>query len=370
MRWMGLGMSLALVGCGGGKDTSSCGDGDTCAGTPTGSTSTGTTPGVPTGTPSGVTGGTPTGTPTGGTTTATAGWIGTPGPDCPTLIGTVPAMGEVDVFIGTTVRFDTNPVPPTSVIELYDPAGTAIPGVSTLDGAGVSFVPDQPLAASTVHQAHLIACGATAFFTFTTSDVGSGPVDPYTLVGQTLELDPASGVLVQPAGIAGLAGAFVSDERLYGVVGATASTLDVVTAIGDGLGNQDLCVPTGPPITLTVSGNGEVAGSEGAGVAYEPSVGVQTTYSSRAMTGVLNPAGDLLQGGTVLVEQVDMRPLEALVGSDPCALLAAFGVVCAPCPDGELQCLDVEGVDYEATAGVGPVVERSEADVLNDPNCP
>ena len=68
---------------------------------------------------------------------------------------------------------------------------------------------------------------------------------------------------------------------------------------------------------------------------------------------------------------LDMSTLEPLVGSDPCALLATFGIDCEPCPwGGPDVCLFLDVQSIPPAPYPDPLWLRDLVDIASDPSCP
>ena len=69
------------------------------------------------------------------------------------------------------------------------------------------------------------------------------------------------------------------------------------------------------------------------------------------LTATVSPAGATWTGGT-LAGRIDGRELSAaLDGADVCSMVESLGGACSACPDGEVQCFDLDIEDLAGTAG-------------------
>jgi hypothetical protein len=279
----------------------------------------------------------------------------------------VPESGATDAFYRTEV---------VAVLDDEDPSATlevaGVTGATTIDGTVVAFKPDAPLTGGSTYTATLnYECGTETWDFTVGNDVG-GTTDEAILPGATYSLDLASGTWIKPAGVGDLIGSLIGDvEVLFGVISVDAKggTIPMIGALGDGNGNQDICVPTldFPVAPTWTNPYWEV---------QTPSLDITVDTFTISVTdvtlgGAFTPDASSIQGG-VLKGSIDTRPLvdELAPGGTEggvCLLISSIaqGVECVPCGDGQPYCLEVWVGDITANKVTGSIVQLDEP----DPSC-
>lgn len=281
---------------------------------------------------------------------------------------TVPESGATDAFYRTDV---------VAVLDEADSGASiavdGVTGTNSIDGTVVYFTPDAPLTNGSSYTATLTyECGEETW-DFTVGDVG-GATDEASLPGNTYSLDLASGTWVKPAGVGDLIGGLIGDvEVLFGVISVDAKggTIPMIGALGDGNGNQDVCVPT---LDFPVAPTWENPYWEVVTPTLDITVDSFTiSVSDVTLGGAFTADGSAIEGG-VLKGSIDTRPLVDAVakgGSDGavCGLVTslASGVECVPCGDGQPYCLEVWVSDIDANLVPGTTIE--EIVTVTDPSC-
>ena len=324
----------------------------------------------------------------------------TPAPDV-VITEASPEPGESDVFFGGSfwIRFDG--VPDARSIEV-DRSGTPVPvNLSESSGGTVlNWAPLLPLEPSTVYTVTVSWSPNSAgdlVYDFATSDAGEPLPSPSVLVDRVFSTDLASATFTEPPGVGP-----ILQSQIGGVI-----------VLGEIHSDSDFS-PSGQPGLHLVSGPGELQAGDIAPVAcaevgyitagpdeavgtsddtpaiwfnpgfelgpFELSTsvqGVEATMQDVFMTGVYEPGGDRVVGGT-LSAQMDTRPLAPELdpegGEDAvCQLVAeTIGVECEECgpPNPGVFCLTL--VAENVTSIWQPSLELEVvtcADILGDPGC-
>lgn len=285
--------------------------------------------------------------------------------DCDVVISTSVTDGAQDVPGNRPVVVTLSEADPTATI-----AGSA-PGVTTLsdDGLALTWTPDPPLDPLADVTLDVTTCAGTSTVGYRTADYG-GPVDPGVDLSATGYLfDLATGTIVEPPTGSALL-ALLGDTGTQLLLGMTpgetadtstdASELDYrVAVVADG--TQDICSRT-----LDVAGGALDRGWFGFG----PAGATFEVYDTPVVLQDLSFGGALAADGgrvhaawlraAIEVEALAVAYAEGDV-EQACAFFGAAGAECAPCPDGQGQCLSLEVADLEGTATGTSVVSISEA---------
>ena len=176
-----------------------------------------------------------------------------------TIVGSYPEPGATDVFVGTTLFVDFSG--PTTATPTLTASGGATVALSTLWTSPTRIVvtPDSPLEFSTSYTATIEWTDGDDSMEFSTSDVGSTPVD-MDLTGATYAWNVGSGAIVSPQGGEMLLGAGGDFVLLTGITAQNGSDLDLIGGLAETDGSvpsQNLCVPTSQ-----ISGAAAAAGDD------------------------------------------------------------------------------------------------------------
>jgi hypothetical protein len=183
------------------------------------------------------------------------------------------------------------------------------------------------------------------------------------LVGKTYNMDLSSGRFVEPAGVGDIIGGLLTPDAasiLIGITSADAAEIGMMGAVGDGAGGQDMCTESFSfPIPADFTGNPffEIE-TERLDLSIE---GFDLTIEDLLISGSFAPDGSYIDG-LVLEGFLDVAILAELIGDDPCALLATFGVACEDCGDGlEPHCLGVKVDSMRGDELAGLTLEERDA---------
>ena len=163
-----------------------------------------------------------------------------------TIVGSYPEAGATDVFVGTTLFVDFSG-PTSATPTLTGPGGSTV-SFSTFWPSPTRIVvtPDSPLEFSSTYAASIVWTDGDDSMEFTTSDVGSTPVD-MDLTGATYAWNVGSGAIVSPQGGEMLLGAGGDFVLLTGITAQNGSDLDLIGGLANTestIPSQDMCVPT------------------------------------------------------------------------------------------------------------------------------
>ena len=285
------------------------------------------------------------------------------------IVDQFPIDGEVGAFYRTSVETVLQVEDLSATITLADGAGLAVPGVVSISGARVVFVPDNPLAPSADYDVEVTwGCGQEAW-SFQTSDVGA-PTDVLAVLGSTYSLDLASGRFVEPAGVGPLIQQQLDADMLVKFV-QLQPVLDTLMAMS-GTGAQDMCMATNvfPPGTFALDPYFSIGPAD---VSLDIQ-GIEILWEDMVLTGAFSPDGSSVEG-VVLIATQDTRPLVDLIGGygddAVCDLVAAFGVSCTTCPsDGLPYCLTTYVDSMAGTLEPGiDLIPITQFDIDNNPSC-
>ncbi len=224
----------------------------------------------------------------------------------------------------------------------------------------------------------LVGCGTLGLSFLTggkdevdTADVlDTGPADlppvEADVSGRTWTADLLEATISEPAGLSGLLVLLDSTEILFHVEAEYDDKLDLIFALTDAQGQQDVCQP--------------VLDFSGADFSGNPWVHVERTDVELRMNGTdvtlhdtqlelrIETYGQGFEHGW-LVSEVDGRELDTALGdridSTVCELLDAMGTECHACSDGDESCFfvrieDLDGHDYGGP--FDPDVDPSECE--------
>jgi hypothetical protein len=280
-----------------------------------------------------------------------------------------PADGQADAFYRTDV-----------VVTLDDPDAAAmisvdgVTGVSGVEDNIVYFEPDAPLTPGSTYTASVTYECGTESWSFTVSDVGAPTASSPN--GQVFSLDLSSGVFVKPGGpdVGALIGDLIGDtEVLFGVTAEPTDVIPMIGAVGDGTGSQDICYET-LDFPVDPSYEDPYFSLEAPALSIS-AAGLQVNLDNFELSGAFTPDVASIQGGT-LKGSIDTRTLkEALsLGTDApddavCGFVAAVGVQCEECPNGDgPYCLGLWVTDLEAANVGGTITPITAAEA--EANCP
>ncbi len=162
------------------------------------------------------------------------------------IVSVYPESGATEVFVGTSIVVDFSG-PTQATPSLSGPGDVAVPfATSWVSTTRMVVTPAESLDYSTTYDASVTWTDGTDDMEFTTSDVGSVPVNQ-DLTGTTYAWNIGSGNVISPEGdelLLGAAGDFV---LLTGVTAQSANNLGLIGGLADTSGAvlaQDLCIPT------------------------------------------------------------------------------------------------------------------------------
>lgn len=293
------------------------------------------------------------------------------------ILATFPGNATPDVYYRSAVRFTLAESDGTAVISLVDSAGTAVNGTQSAEGTIVSFQPDAPLANGATYTASLTYVCGTADVSWTVSGVGEPLADPTTIEGNKYSLDLANGEFVEPPGIGPLIQTEMDEEILIGVVTSDGTNIELMGALGDGMGQQDFCNPSIEfPVAASFSENPYfIVKSDELIMEIE---GFEIIIEDMEVSGAFAPDATYIEGA-VLAGTADTRPMVELIapgGDDKavCDLMAVFLVNCEPCADGTGEfCMTVYVDNMRADQATGDsLIVWTETDVegMSEIDCP
>ena len=322
--------------------------------------------------------------------------------DLVTIVGGYPAPGSVDVFVGTVLWVDFSG-PTEAAPSLATAAGTPVSGQMTWSSATrMVFTPDSSLEFSTSYTASVTWTDGSDSMEFSTSDVGSAPVD-VDMTGSTYAWDMGTGAVVSPQGGEALLGGGGDFTLLTGIMGQHPGHLDLIGSLADTEGAtpaQDLCVATAE-LSEAWAGDDDDSAGDDDDSAPAPSGGNWNDPNFSAgpanlLQRVPNPLTgaemeltlyDSVFGGTFVASSTGSVP-PAIVGGTfsahidmrdtgmgfPCSQMSAFleGLTCLSCPHdpGAEECVLVWIVDVTADLVPGlTMVPRSQAEIDADTTC-
>jgi len=170
-------------------------------------------------------------------------------------------------------------------------------------------------------------------------DVGPSPLLD-TIEGQTFLVDFADVQHTVPSGLANLASVFGGKGLLLHVIVEEGAHLDMVVALSDEVGQQNVC----EPVQALPSSDWTNPNFYTSPTSTELSVGGEPVWEeSFELEGVFADEGycveDLRLSGTF-----DMRDLaaDAFGDEEACAVVEQLNGTCIPCADGQNTCVEIE----------------------------
>ncbi len=299
------------------------------------------------------------------------GGSGDGGSGCDAMVlDSSPEDGDSNIALSSRIMFELSDADSTATIAVATTSGTVIPGDTwTEDGdTTVWFEADGPLVSNTEHTAVLSYCAGSEAVSFTTVDPGP-PASG--LEGNAYDIDLEGATWVEPAGVGTLLSGSLT-ELYLSVTSVSASSIDMIAAVGDGSGSQDTCEPTNafPPADFTENPFFQLGPAD---ISFD-AAGYSVPITDLKLSGQFKSDGSAIEDGT-LQGQLDIRDLADLIGdllgtSDPasiCGLLSAFGAECDSCSgDGQPYCLSVLITDIEGPQYVAGIDEIEMADCHPD----
>lgn len=279
------------------------------------------------------------------------------------VIEITPEDGEDDVFYRDTLTVAFSEDASAAQFTLTNDVTGVELSTATSWGDGnlmATLTPSSPLEGATLYTLTAAICEVTSHATFETSDYGQ-PIDGgnESLIGMTSVLLFEDVKFTQPENIGSILSLYFDVPLLVGVLGAEASQIDVVAALGyfDNVAGykQRMNEPTWTFGQVSLDGSAYFDGS-----VPEIDLGysnVSIPVYNFGLSGTFDPDGSHFAGGT-LSGQVDTRHMAPLFGqtSDTyvCELIGSMGVSCETCPDGEDFCVTILGEDIvsEGVPGV------------------
>jgi len=181
--------------------------------------------------------------------------------------------------------------------------------------------------------------------------------------GQSWWIDLAQAVVVDPEEANGLI-SLVSDDysTLVSTINVTDTSFDLLFAIGEDGGGQDLCSRTAELGGISLAEDGSFSfGPEDFALANgitNQDLEVSGTFSEDA--SLMN---DIVIKGSVVLSSIpeDMLPLG---GTDICELLESIELECGACRDGDIDCLYIHTAGLSGKDQPGVTLEEvTEADL-------
>ncbi len=274
----------------------------------------------------------------------------------------LPDRDATEVYYRTPIELTFSADESSATITLTDGTSDVAADVNfSGDGKIATITPSAALMPSTTYTLNIsYSCGDVTS-SFTTSNVGAA-IMAGDSVGKTYNIDLASGRITQPAGVGDLLLGLLEGNPIDILVGPseydeTAMTLAMIGALGARDGSaiiQDDCEQSIDfPVAADFSAN-PFFSIEGTNVDLAVA-GVELTLARIEITGAFAPDMSEIVGVT-LEGDADTRELDGLIDGvdDICATVAAVGVSCTACPDGEAKCLSIaaDSIIAEEVAGV------------------
>ncbi|HMV68908.1 MAG TPA: hypothetical protein PKA64_18815, partial [Myxococcota bacterium] len=308
-------------------------------------------------------------------------WAGCdPAPDVGTCRGQTlsdsePSDGARDVFFRDPITVRLGSPDPDASLRLVGPEGE-VAGVSSVDGATVSFRATEGLSPSTSYVATWSSCGDEGEIGFTTGELGAPVDDVSGLVSGTWHLDLTSGSIVSPAGLGDTLDTLLGGYPILVSVLAIgpAESVDLRVALGvfdQRLVAQDRCSITLELPDVTFEDPYFSRDADSFGMTWE---GTPFTLTSFHVSGAFTADGEEI-GGVAVSGQLDTRPLIPVFNDDPsvgpdqmCVFIAPFQVDCVACADGSgPYCVDLSLSDLRAERVDAPIEPRSYDEIALDP---
>ena len=187
-------------------------------------------------------------------------------------------------------------------------------------------------------------------------------------------MDLASATFIEPAGIGGVIGSFLSDPIAMTPVmtDGSLSMIGALVSADEDQPVQDLCNQTlGLDATIWEDPYFQVGPAD---LSFEVE-GIQVNVAGLEITGTFRSDYSGF-GGATFRGGLDTRALDTLVDESgtegaACDLIGSFGISCQACPDGSGDfCIDLHAVDIEGAHNASlTVVPRSADDIAADPSC-
>lgn len=276
---------------------------------------------------------------------------------------TLPSQGAVDVYYRSIIEFHLNQ-------RHLDATFTAdFPGVTTmLEGGEIwTYTPDPPLAPNTTYTISLDICSDETWLEFTTSELGSNPVEPLDLIGNPFLVAFDDARFVKPPDVGSILQQYLSG--LY-LVPTAQDEHSIIMFGATTLADSDLqayCAPTAhlPEGTFDEFGYFALGGGETHTLQVS---GIDVDISNLTIEGSFAPDGSYFGGGR-MTGMIDTRPLDTLVDEEAeegyiCDLAVGLGMMCVPCPDGESYCMEIEIDQLVGNAEFTDVVEIAGTNCL------
>jgi hypothetical protein len=284
------------------------------------------------------------------------------------VVSQFPEDGSTDVYYRTDVRFTLAAPDTAASISVADAGGAEAAGATSYVDNVVVWTATTPLTPDTDYTVTLsYECG-DAVLGWKTSDTGAPAADP---TNKTYNLDLTSGEWVEPAGVGDLLATQLDGVQVLIMPTNVGAEIEMLGALGDGLGGQDMCTPSFPFPPATWS---DPYFSLTSPLLPLDIAGFTIDIEDLELSGAFSPSADRIQGA-VLKGKIDTRPLVDLIapgGTDEavCDLVQTFGVFCEDCTGGGTYCLSLWVADIVANeVGGGPLVELDQATIDLDPSC-
>jgi hypothetical protein len=298
-------------------------------------------------------------------------------PGATEIAATSPADGDQNFYYRSCLWVEFSGAVEDAEISLADADGAAVAGTNTLndDASVVTFCPGSALGALIEYTASVSWDSATGdgSWSFRTSDLGT-PTGAEPPADGSFLMDLASATFIEPAGIGGVIGSFLSDPIAMTAAydGSSLSMIGALVSAEEDPPVQDLCNQTlGLEATIWEDPYFQVGPAD---LSFEVE-GIAVNVAGLEITGTFREDYSAF-GGATFRGGLDTRALDTLVdetGTEgaACDMIGAFGISCQPCPDGsgdfciDLHAVDIEGV-YNGSLTIQP---RSAEDVAADPAC-
>ena len=285
------------------------------------------------------------------------------------LESTFPVDGAADVYHRAPMEFHLNDDDPTAYATLTGPEGE-VAGTSTAseNQETIYFTPGEPLLPETAYSARLDACFGTVDIVFQTSELGQPrSASP---IGQAYLVDLTQARFTEPEAIAGVIGQALRFDVLLGVSdltdGESIHTSLAIAVEGSDPTEQDYCSAT------TDFGEGDFTGDPwfhlGPLDATFNLSDHDVVIRDLEISATFSPDATSFGGGQ-LGGRIDTRENVALFqemvstvtdGDTACDALAAFGVVCGDCGDGQIYCMNLVADSITAPSVDGLALETVE----------
>ncbi len=216
------------------------------------------------------------------------------------------------------------------------------------------------LAPLTTYTLDVDVCGAQSQVQFTTSSLGGLDIDRSDLVDRTYSFALKDAEIIEPAVLEAFDDAKLVTPLGFMVQSADSTSMEFLGAVceyqfGETVQLSNTATWDFPAADFTAAPFFSTAIDELTIVYEDSSTGVPRTeivlYEFK-FDGVFAPDGSSIENGNIdtLVDSRGLGPLFNLADTDDavCTFAGDFGVVCAPCPDGEPYCLHTIGIGISA----------------------